>query len=50
MCLKSKYSRFLEVIFGVFFGQVWGNVGKNASHPQKVACSYTYVQGLVKIS
>jgi len=34
---------FLEVIFfGVFFGQVWGNLGKNPSHPQKFACSYTY--------
>jgi len=34
----------------VFFGQVWGNVGKNASHPQKLPCSYTHVQGLVKRS
>jgi len=26
---------FLEVIFfGVFFGQVWGNLGKNPSHPK----------------
>jgi len=25
-----------------FFGQVWGNLGKNHSHPQKFACSYTY--------
>jgi len=33
---------FFEVIFfGVFFGHVWGNLGKNPSHPQKVA-SYTY--------
>jgi len=24
------------------FGQVWGNSGKNPSHPQKFACSYTY--------
>jgi len=40
-----KCSRFLEVIFfGVFFGQVWGNLGKNPSHPQKFACSYTYAQ------
>jgi len=39
-----KCSRlFLEVtFFGVFFGQVWGNLGKNYSHPQKFACSYTY--------
>jgi len=26
-----------------FFGQVWGNAGKSPSHPQKIACSYTYV-------
>jgi len=26
----------------VFFGQVWGTSGKNPSHPQKFACSYTY--------
>jgi len=25
-----------------FFGQVWGNSGKNPSHPQKFSCSYTY--------
>jgi len=24
------------------FGRVWGNSGKNLSHPQKFACSYTY--------
>jgi len=24
------------------FGKVWGNSGKNPSHPQKFACSYTY--------
>ena len=24
------------------FGQVWGNSGKNPSHSQKFACSYTY--------
>jgi len=34
---------FLEVtFFGTFFGQVWGNLGKNSSQPQKFACSYTY--------
>jgi len=26
-----------------FFGQVWGNSGKNPSQPQKLTCSYTYV-------
>jgi len=25
-----------------FFGQVWRNLGKNLSHPQNFACSYTY--------
>ena len=25
------------------FVQVWGNLGKNPSYPQKFACSYTYV-------
>jgi len=41
---EMKCSRlFLEVIFfRIFFGQVWGNLGKNPSHPQKFACSYTY--------
>ena len=24
------------------FGQVWGNSGKNPSHPQTFAFSYTY--------
>jgi len=34
---------FFEVVFfGVFFGQVYGNLGKNPLHPQKFACSYTY--------
>ena len=33
---------FLEVtFFGNFFGQVWGNLGKNSSQPQKFACIYT---------
>jgi len=35
---EIKCSRF----FGVFFRQVWGNLGKNPSHPQKIACSYIY--------
>ena len=36
-------SRFSEVIFcRVFFGQVWGNLGKNPSHPQKFAYCFTY--------
>jgi len=27
----------------IFFWQVCGNLGKNSSHPQNFACSYTYV-------
>jgi len=34
---------FLEVII---FGQVWGNLGKNPSHPLKFTCSCTYWQWL----
>jgi len=26
-----------------FFGYVWENSGKNPSHPEKIACSFTYV-------
>ena len=35
---KSKCSRFicLEVIFGVFFGQVWGSLGKNPRTPKSL--------------
>jgi len=32
-------------LFGVFFGQIGGNLGKHPSHPQKFACSYTYASG-----
>jgi len=28
----------------IFFGQVWENSGKNLSHSQKFACSYTYTR------
>jgi len=31
------------------FRQVWGTSGKNPSHAQKFACSYSYVQGWAKI-
>jgi len=34
---------FFEVIFLEFFRAIWGNLGKNPSHPQKFACSYTYI-------
>jgi len=39
----KKCSRFpFEIIFfGVFFGQVWGNLGKNPLYTQKFASSYT---------
>jgi len=30
------------------FGQVWRTSGKNRSHAQKFACSYTYAQRLAK--
>jgi len=44
-CSRFFIYLFLEVISsGVFFWQVCGNLGKNPSHPQKFACSYTYVQ------
>jgi len=35
---------FEVIIFGLFFGQVCGNFGKNPSHSQAFACSYTYAQ------
>ena len=30
------------------FGHVWGTSGKNPSHAQKFACSYSHAQGLAK--
>ena len=40
---KMKSNRFFgSHFFGVFFGQVWENLGKTPSRPQKFACSYTY--------
>jgi len=40
---NNMESVFLEVtFFGIIFGQVFGNSGKNPSHLQKFACSYTY--------
>jgi len=35
---------FAQKVAKKFFGQVWGNSGNNPSHPQKCACSYTYVR------
>jgi len=58
VCRKAHEDLILEVIpkkvFMIFegkicrqsrpkhFGQVWENSGKNPSHSQKFACSYTY--------
>jgi len=42
---ESHEDLFLEVISKMWtqvFGQLWGNTGKNPSHPQNLACSYTY--------
>ena len=61
-CAEKHMNPFLEatpkrVLYGrkfvskshtKLFGQVWGTSGKNPSHAQKFACSYTYVQGLPK--
>jgi len=38
--MKRNPVVFFEVIFfGVLFGQVCGNFGKNPSHPQTCSCS-----------
>jgi len=35
--MQSFFFAFFEIIFfGVFFGQVWRNLGKNPSHPVAV--------------
>jgi len=31
----------MQSVFRAFFGQVWGNLGKNPSHPQKFASPCT---------
>jgi len=33
---------FAQKVVQRFFGQVWGNPGKNPSDPQKFACSKTH--------
>jgi len=51
VCRKAGEDHFLEVtpqkwsvkVARRLFGQVWENLGKNPLHPQKFACSYTYV-------
>jgi len=41
--MKRNAIVFLEVIFfGVFFRQVWENLGKSPSHPQEFALSCTF--------
>jgi len=47
MCFDLKKWRFLEVMRNTVFmhkkwPKIFGNSGKNPSHPQKFACSYTY--------
>jgi len=38
---EIRYSCSAQKVAKHFYGQVWGNSGKNPSHPQKFACSYT---------
>ena len=38
---EMQSSFFGGYFFWTFFRQVWGNLGKNPSHPQKFTCSYT---------
>jgi len=40
--------KFVSKSHTKLFGQVWGTSGKNPSHAQKFACSYTYLQGLAR--
>jgi len=40
-CLKSLDFKRGHLVWSLF-DQVWGNLGKNTSHLQKFACSYTY--------
>jgi len=50
--LEPRIARrvFLVVTFLELFGQVWENSGKNPSHPQKFAYSYTYVPSIDKFN
>jgi len=54
MVLEVPYAQWIAAFFlflkSFLFGQVCGNLGKNSSHPQKFACSYTCVWHLLKIS
>jgi len=38
LCGKNLWAKVAQKRFG----QVWGNSGRNSSHPKKVSCSYTY--------
>jgi len=40
--LQEKMEKIWATGAQKLFGQVWGNSGKNPSHPQTFACSYTY--------
>jgi len=43
MILNNGAQNEMQMFFlSVGFGQVWGKLAKNHSHPQKLACSYTY--------
>jgi len=45
----KRHATFFEVIFfGVFFGQVWGNLGNNPSHTQIFVSFYTYAAIILK--
>ena len=43
-------NKFTQKVAQKYFGQVWGNSGKNPLHPQKFACSYTYGRPCVLMS
>jgi len=40
----------MQIFFEFLYGNVWGNMGKNPSNPQKFACSYTYVDGCLLLA
>jgi len=39
---RSSWEEFAQKVVQNFFGQVWGNSGKNPSRPQNFACFYSY--------
>jgi len=40
--LKWRLKSQEDVFFVCFFGKVWGELGKNLSHPQEYVSSYAY--------